>query len=115
MCLQNLKRQQYKTHAKTVSFAGTLSGVCRQNTYVLQINSAYVFARKTSLTDQVLSQQANLAGFLYTWGRKQIRLTERRVSFNYSNLFWNTTLRRQSPTELTQNRMLPIYIKLYVR
>lgn len=43
MRLKNLKRQQYQTHAKTVSFAGTLSGVCRQETDVLQASSASVF------------------------------------------------------------------------
>jgi hypothetical protein len=42
MGLKYLKRQQYQTHAKTVSFAGKLCGVCRQNTSVLQSNSASV-------------------------------------------------------------------------
>jgi len=54
-------------HAKTVSFAGTLSGVCRQETYVLQANTAFVFECKTSLPDQAaLSQQVQLTGLLYT-------------------------------------------------
>jgi hypothetical protein len=65
--LKILKGQEYQTHAKTVSFAGTLSGVCRQDTYVLQANSASVFECETSLPDQaILSQQAQLTGLFYT-------------------------------------------------
>jgi hypothetical protein len=54
-------------HAKTVSFAGTYSGVCRQETYVLQANSVSFFECKTSLPDQAaLNQQAQLTGLFYT-------------------------------------------------
>jgi hypothetical protein len=67
MGLKNLKRQQYQKHAKTVSFTGTLSGVCRQETYVLQANSASAFECETSLLDQaILSQQTQLTRLFYT-------------------------------------------------
>jgi len=67
MGLKNLKLQQYQTHAKTVSFAGTPSGVCHQNKYVVQTKSASVFAYETSLPDQAtLSYQEHLTGLFYT-------------------------------------------------
>jgi hypothetical protein len=52
---------------KQFYFAGTLSGVCRQNTRVGQTNSASVFSYETSLPDQaILSYQEHLTGLFYT-------------------------------------------------
>jgi len=60
--VNNIKRMP-----KTASFAETLSGVCRQETYVLQVNSVSVSECGTSLSDQaILSQQAQLTGLFYT-------------------------------------------------